>query len=276
MGGSAPKPEPQRPVQDPRVLNAVYNNLSAAPFGPQTHMHSFEQPPAQVNAPSAVAIRPDALILKDTITVSETAPGSGVYSLGFEFIAKFNCSISVYQFAEARQNPNAAASFTVDTSQYPQPVAYSFGPTPRSRFPINAVTINMRQYPSPLYEFKNMKNYPLILDIAPQYPDSRPPQSHTTYLMYKSSAQGWQPVVVRQVFTSNGVANLLQDIFGMESKEGSSECVVCLTERKEVAIIPCRHVCLCVNCAELMTSRQTAKCPICRGPVQSYMRLQVS
>jgi hypothetical protein len=262
-------------MQDPRVLNAVYNSQSA-PFGPQTHMRSFGQPSVQVTAPSAVAIRPDALILKDTVTLTETVPGSGMYSLGFEFIAKFNCSVSVYQFAEARQTPNAAVSFYVDTNLYPQPIAYTFGPTARSRFPANAVTINMRHYPVPLYEFKNMKNYPLVLDITPQYPDPRPPQSHTTYLMYKSQGQNWHTIVVRQVFTFNGVPNLLQDLFGIESQEGSSECVVCLTDKKDVAIIPCRHVCLCANCAELMVSRQTAKCPICRGPVQSYMRLQVS
>lgn len=263
-------------MQDPRVINAVYNNQSAAPFGPQTHVHSFNQPAPQVTAPSATAVRADALVLRDTVTLTETAPGTGIYSLSFEFIAKVNCSIAIYQFAETRQNPNAPMSFYVDTTQYPQPVSFSFGPTPRSRFPPNTVTIDLKRYSKDLYEFKNMKNYPLILDISPQYPDPRPPQSHTTYLMYQPSAQSWSTVVVRQVFTVNGVANLLQDLFGMSSDAVGSECVVCLTEKKEVAIIPCRHVCLCTNCAELMTSRHNSKCPMCRGPVQSYMRLQVS
>ena len=274
MGGCHPRQSQNRPLQDPSVIDAVYNNQAAVPFGPRTQVDSFNQLKPTVAASSAVAIRPDALILRDTVTVAETAPGSSLFVLEFEYIAKCDCSISIYQFAEVRQSNNAAASFYVDTSQYPQPLVFPISPTPRSRFP--AVSIDMRRYPAALYEFKNRKNYPLILDITPQYAEPKPPQSHTTYLMYQASGQGWSTVVVRQVFTLNGVENLLQDLFGMETQEGSSECVVCLAEKKEVAIIPCRHVCLCTKCAELITTQQSSNCPMCRGPVQSYMRLQVS
>ena len=41
------------------------------------------------------------------------------------------------------------------------------------------------------------------------------------------------------------------------------ECVICLTDPREVAVYPCRHMCLCTGCAEVLPS-QGNKCPICR------------
>jgi len=41
------------------------------------------------------------------------------------------------------------------------------------------------------------------------------------------------------------------------------ECVICLTDRRVIAVYPCRHMCLCAACAEVLPS-QGNKCPICR------------
>lgn len=45
-----------------------------------------------------------------------------------------------------------------------------------------------------------------------------------------------------------------------------TECVVCLTERRQVAVLPCRHTCLCRECAN-----QLVRCPVCRQPVTSLL-----
>ena len=42
------------------------------------------------------------------------------------------------------------------------------------------------------------------------------------------------------------------------------ECVVCLSDKRSVAVWPCRHVCLCRNCAYSLPA-QGNKCPICRA-----------
>lgn len=42
-------------------------------------------------------------------------------------------------------------------------------------------------------------------------------------------------------------------------------CVVCVTNPKEVIVLPCGHVCLCEDCsAQIQT-----KCPVCRGKIES-------
>ena len=44
----------------------------------------------------------------------------------------------------------------------------------------------------------------------------------------------------------------------------SSECVICLTEPRDTTVIPCRHMCLCYECA-LQLRLNTNRCPICRA-----------
>lgn len=51
--------------------------------------------------------------------------------------------------------------------------------------------------------------------------------------------------------------------------ERSEECVVCLTEPKEVLLIPCRHLSVCRNCFQ-----HVDKCPVCRAAYSEYMTVQ--
>ncbi|PFH36854.1 RING zinc finger protein [Besnoitia besnoiti] len=50
------------------------------------------------------------------------------------------------------------------------------------------------------------------------------------------------------------------------------ECVICLTEERNTAVLPCRHMCLCSGCANIMRM-QSNKCPICRQPVTSLLQI---
>ncbi|XP_052097661.1 cell growth regulator with RING finger domain protein 1-like [Mytilus californianus] len=48
----------------------------------------------------------------------------------------------------------------------------------------------------------------------------------------------------------------------------SAECVVCQTNDVTIAILPCRHACVCDTCLQ-----QLDKCPMCRGYIVSYFRI---
>lgn len=47
-------------------------------------------------------------------------------------------------------------------------------------------------------------------------------------------------------------------------------CVVCLTNDRDTMILPCRHMCLCAECADVLR-RQTNKCPICRTAIDRLL-----
>lgn len=78
----------------------------------------------------------------------------------------------------------------------------------------------------------------------------------------------------------------------IEETEDDSDrlCVVCLTELKDTVMSPCRHLCLCIDCAKLMLTMSAdadnmmrpidnssnRKCPICRRVVKFVLHLKKS
>lgn len=64
--------------------------------------------------------------------------------------------------------------------------------------------------------------------------------------------------------TANRIYSV-QSLYGGK-EDGTDECVACLTDAREVALLPCRHLCLCKTCF-----RQVDKCPICRNNFSSYI-----
>lgn len=60
---------------------------------------------------------------------------------------------------------------------------------------------------------------------------------------------------------------------GLQLDNDAPECVICLTDPKEVAVYPCRHMCMCLTCAEALPSQHN-KCPMCRRPALLLLRLK--
>ncbi len=50
----------------------------------------------------------------------------------------------------------------------------------------------------------------------------------------------------------------------------SNPCVLCLTEEKRLACIPCGHLATCVPCAKSLRL-----CPICRREIEAFVRIYV-
>jgi len=77
---------------------------------------------------------------------------------------------------------------------------------------------------------------------------------------------------------SNSVTYVLSEIFGVPSHTNDDtsgntrECVVCLSEPATTFPLPCRHCCLCMNCADLFR-QQSNKCPICRAPLRALIQV---
>jgi hypothetical protein len=60
-----------------------------------------------------------------------------------------------------------------------------------------------------------------------------------------------------------------------ESASGDgTECVVCLSAPRCVAVMPCRHLSLCTECADEVRQR-TNRCPICRGVALALLQVEL-
>jgi hypothetical protein len=54
--------------------------------------------------------------------------------------------------------------------------------------------------------------------------------------------------------------------------EDEDVCVICLTNPKDTTVLPCRHMCLCSDCAaQLLLSNN--RCPLCRGNIDRLMTI---
>ena len=60
---------------------------------------------------------------------------------------------------------------------------------------------------------------------------------------------------MRQRVLYNNKIMEIHDIFGIDNaaanitEESQKECVVCYTATKDTIVLPCRHMCLCIDCS---------------------------
>lgn len=136
------------------------------------------------------------------------------------------------------------------------------------KFPPKTVTLNIEGVAESLLLLKDRKTYVFIIEIVtttqkPTMPEAGKRHLQTTLVTFSKENDLYKARVVHQKFTSDSDSFYVAEIFGMENKE-QSECVVCMTDRKDTAVLPCRHLCLCTKCAYTMRSQRQARCPICR------------
>lgn len=65
----------------------------------------------------------------------------------------------------------------------------------------------------------------------------------------------------------------LAEVFGLEDWE-VEKCVACMEEPKDTILLPCRHLCVCHECFELLTPLD--RCPVCRAVFSSYLRFDTA
>jgi hypothetical protein len=58
-----------------------------------------------------------------------------------------------------------------------------------------------------------------------------------------------------------------------ENVKEEQECIVCLDNKKEFLCNPCGHKALCESCKKKLDNQENLKCPICRHPVISFIKV---
>ena len=62
----------------------------------------------------------------------------------------------------------------------------------------------------------------------------------------------------------------------LENEKDRKKCVICTENQKDVLLLPCRHMCMCVDCAHHFVAQKPARrriCPLCRSPINSVMNI---
>jgi E3 ubiquitin-protein ligase MGRN1 len=91
--------------------------------------------------------------------------------------------------------------------------------------------------------------------------------------------------VLMQKIWVQGTSFELQEIYGLEQNRSSNrangvediegkDCVICMNAERNTTVLPCRHMCMCYDCAQAIKVQATqAKCPICRNEVESMLKI---
>jgi hypothetical protein len=70
-------------------------------------------------------------------------------------------------------------------------------------------------------------------------------------------------------------ANDVRDVSSSETLFGASdECAICMSSERNTITLPCRHLCLCKGCADVLKN-QSSKCPICRQVYTSLLHIEI-
>jgi len=98
----------------------------------------------------------------------------------------------------------------------------------------------------------------------------------TLATILKCSDDTYEIKPIEQKIIYGGVTYLVHDIYGIDQNSSATpdECVICLTEMRDTVVIPCRHLCVCHRCAQVLRY-QSNKCPICRGNVRSMLKIKI-
>ena len=128
-------------------------------------------------------------------------------------------------------------------------------------------------------------------------------QSQMTYVAFDlGDGEGKDGAVAasveRQKIWVEGTQYELQEIYGMETTaaagqqgtagsgaaagrtldhvamDDANECVICLSEPRNTTVMPCRHMCLCRDCADILRYQDGSKCPVCRAPVVQLLVIE--
>lgn len=139
---------------------------------------------------------------------------------------------------------------------------------------------------------KGTKEGHTLDELSPGAEQKQWVQSQTTFAsLVQEDDETWSVRVIKQKIWVEGTSYELQEIYGLEqagagNREGAGTslsmedaeerlCVICLVNPRDTTVLPCRHMCLCSDCASELR-KQSSKCPICRNNIESLLHIRLN
>ncbi|KAK3135680.1 hypothetical protein QOZ80_5BG0422110 [Eleusine coracana subsp. coracana] len=263
----APVPPPQLQPQPPALL------------GP---------PPEFVEHQQARKVKNDVNLHKDTIRLVPDDADPDRRLVAFTFDAVTDGSVTIYYFAKEDKDCSFASVYP--ELQTPTKIPFQKGLAQRFVQPsgsgVDLGFFSLDELSNPSGEV-----FPLVV-YAESYPSPEEggqlvnsTRAQITLAVIENHNDDLRVKVVKQILWIDGVRYELQEIFGIDNStdadvhdadgdDTGKECVICLTEPRDTAVMPCRHLCMCSECAKALRF-QSDKCPICRQPVEKLMEIKV-
>eukprot|EP00252_Welwitschia_mirabilis_P026072 TRINITY_DN8367_c0_g1_i1.p1 TRINITY_DN8367_c0_g1~~TRINITY_DN8367_c0_g1_i1.p1 ORF type:complete len:374 (+),score=72.33 TRINITY_DN8367_c0_g1_i1:247-1368(+) len=252
-------------------------------------------PPPYVEHQKTTTIRNDVNLRKETLHLERDEKHPDRVLVAFSLDSMVAGSISIFFFAKEGAN----CSLTAMKPNIFQPLKIPFGKGLGQKFcQPSGSGIDLSFFEeSELTNVGEDEVFPLVIradatstQLANDTPNEKcigdplpkSVNSQITQAVFEKKENGeYRAKVVKQILWVDGVRYELQEIYGIGSSAGSEfdsndpgkECVICMSEPRDTAVLPCRHMCMCSECAKLLRL-QTNRCPICRRPVERLMEIK--
>ncbi|GKV19535.1 hypothetical protein SLEP1_g29779 [Rubroshorea leprosula] len=251
-------------------------------------------PPPLVEYQSAKKVRNDVNVHKDTVKLEVDEENPDDHLVSFVFDALFDGSITIFYFAKEESKCRFVPLFPEVYAAVRVPFQKGLG----QRFQQPSGTgINLGFFD--LDELSKPSGaedvFPIVISAETFLPShssnehlDNPVSSTSTHMQItqsvieKNNSNSFQVKVVRQILWIDGVRYELRDLYGIassapeegfEDSDPGKECVICMTEPKDTAVLPCRHMCMCRECAKELR-KQSNKCPICRQHIEELIEIK--
>ncbi|KAG2525736.1 hypothetical protein BBO99_00001685 [Phytophthora kernoviae] len=169
--------------------------------------------------------------------------------------------------------------------------------------PLPLLDLSVYQDDELVYKIGTMQ-FPLIV-VLEVSSERKHPQSQSTFCTLVKKGDNWDIKMLKQKILVDGMTYELQEIYGIDGSVAAApktgdrnvatgdsqvdttkaakdeidipegaECIICLSEPRNTTILPCRHMCLCTECAEALR-KSSSTCPICRTRVEALLQIRV-
>ncbi|KAL9275283.1 putative E3 ubiquitin-protein ligase LUL4 [Drosera capensis] len=248
-----------------------------------------------VERESAVKVKSDVNVRKETVRVEVDEENPDCHLVSFDFDASFDGSITIYYFSKKEDDFTFTPIFP--EAHVPVKIPFQKGSGQKFKQPsgtgidLGFFELEDLAKPSPEGDV-----YPLVIaaevcstsssskeeNSSSTQSDGSPRFQITQTVLEKKNGEPFQVKVMTQILVIEGVSYELRELYGMGSstsedfnEDPGKECVICMTEPKDTAVLPCRHLCMCGECAQALRL-QSNKCPICRQPIEKLMEIKVN
>lgn len=137
-------------------------------------------------------------------------------------------------------------------------------------------------------KFPENKRYKIVIRMEPQNHSHRFVNCY--YFDFESIAGKMCPRLVKHKAEIKDQCYLLYEIYGIEGINGKSLltkdsieqfCKICLDKMISIIVVPCRHMCLCLDCAQLYNikdannkKKMKPECPVCKTHINGFLNIQ--
>ncbi|CAG7726676.1 unnamed protein product [Allacma fusca] len=207
------------------------------------------------------------------------------YNVEFTFDSDCRCEITIMYFCTEEITSNGIIYRSRDPKLNSESLRFKSGAN--QQFTLCEHIFDPSQLPEMDLQFDSEREcFPIVI-YCQAIEGEEPRQSHTTIAGVDKHSDGSYVIKpLKQKLFVDGMAYLLQEIYGIENKntsrkcideedsdENAAECVICMSDVRDTLILPCRHLCLCHSCADSLRY-QANNCPICRAPFRALLQIR--